>query len=352
MKIENIEVWKESFALVRPYTIAFRTISEVDNIIVKLVSGDKLGLGAASPERFVTGETLEATEAALKPERLEFLKGSNLEQSLEHLKRDFHSTPAARAAVEIALYDLVAQEAGKPLVEFFGRKHKRLPTSITIGIKGVRETLDEAEEYIGRGFSILKVKLGKDFELDIERVLKLREAIGDDVRVRLDMNQGYGPKEVVSFWERAKAAHFEFVEQPMLAAATGMLRSLPADIRKQIAADESLLSPEDAKALVSPEPACGIFNIKLMKCGGPSSARMIAQTAADNGIELMWGCMDESAISIAAALHTAYACSATRYLDLDGSFDLGRDLVEGGFVVEKGEMYLTDAPGLGVRLLG
>ncbi|MEZ4749108.1 MAG: dipeptide epimerase [Bdellovibrionota bacterium] len=271
MKIDRLEVWKESFALVRPYTIAFRTISEVDNLIIKLHSGARIGLGAASPERFVTGESLEATELALKPERLEFLKTSNFEQSLAHLQKEFRTTPAARAAVEIALFDLIAQEAGKSLVDYFGRKHERLPTSITIGIKGVQETLDEAEEYIGRGFKVLKVKLGKDMELDIERVLKLREAVGNGVRMRLDMNQGYDPKQVVDFWERAKAAQFEFVEQPMLAAATGTLRGLPAHIRKKIAADESLLSPDDAKALVSPEPACGIFNIKLMKCGGPSS---------------------------------------------------------------------------------
>ncbi|MCB0404840.1 MAG: dipeptide epimerase [Bdellovibrionales bacterium] len=352
MRIERVDVWKESFSLTRPYTIAFRTISNVDNIIVKLHSGHRVGLGAASPEPFVTGEDLQATETALQVERLEFLKKSSLTQSLEILRKEFWQTPAARAAVEIALYDLAAQDAGKPLVKYFGQKHSRLPTSITIGIKGVAETLQEAQEYIGRGFSVLKVKLGKDIELDIERVLRLRESVGTSVRIRLDMNQGYGPKEIESFWERAKAADFEFVEQPMLAGATGVLRGLPQGIRKKIAADESLLSPEDAEQLVLPEPACGIFNIKLMKCGGPTPARLIAETARKHGVALMWGCMDESAISIAAALHTAYSCAATRYLDLDGSFDLGRDLVAGGFRVEHGEMFLTDAPGLGVQLLG
>src|SRR5499425_3765751 len=100
--------------------------------------------------------------------------------------------------------------------------------------------------------------------------------------------------------------------------------------------------------LAAPEPACGIYNIKLMKGGGIRPALRIAAIAETAGIELMWGCMDESRISIAAALHAAFASPATRYLDLDGSLDLARDVADGGFVLENGVMRTTGAPGLGV----
>jgi L-alanine-DL-glutamate epimerase-like enolase superfamily enzyme len=102
--------------------------------------------------------------------------------------------------------------------------------------------------------------------------------------------------------------------------------------------------------LASPPPPAGIFNIKLMKCGGIAPARTIAAIAEAAGLRLMWGCMDESCVGIAAALHTALASPATRYLDLDGSFDLARDIAEGGFVVDRGGLRPTDAPGLGVTL--
>lgn len=127
------------------------------------------------------------------------------------------------------------------------------------------------------------------------------------------------------------------------------MRVLPEEVRARIAADESLLSESDALRLVTPPRACGIFNIKLMKCGGVYPASRIAAIADTAGVELMWGCMDESIVSISAALHAALGSPATRYLDLDGSFDLARDVVEGGFVLKDGYLTTTSAPGLGVR---
>jgi L-alanine-DL-glutamate epimerase-like enolase superfamily enzyme len=129
-------------------------------------------------------------------------------------------------------------------------------------------------------------------------------------------------------------------------------RALPDELRSRIALDESLLDERDALRLVEPPRACGIFNIKLMKCGGIAPARGIARIADLAGVEVMWGCMDESRIGIAAALHVALASPATRYLDLDGSLDLARDVAEGGFVIEDGIMRTLPEPGLGTRLIG
>jgi L-alanine-DL-glutamate epimerase-like enolase superfamily enzyme len=144
------------------------------------------------------------------------------------------------------------------------------------------------------------------------------------------------------------------VEQPLPRGAEADLRQLDPSLRRLVAADESVHTAKDALALAVAEPdgdpACGILNIKLMKCGGITGARAIATIAETAGIDLMWGCMDESAISIAAALHTAFASPATRYLDLDGSFDLARDPASGGFTIENGIMRPLGLPGLGVSL--
>ena len=344
----------EALGLTRPYTIAFRRIESVENVVLRLETGSGLvGSGAASPEPRVTGETLEASRAALAGDRLAWLLGRephDLDALCAETERFLPETPAARAAVDMALHDLAAQERGVPLVEMLGRAHTALPTSITIGIKPLAETLAEADEYLARGFRILKVKIGLSLEEDLERLFRLRERVGDGVGLRVDANQGYSLEETLRFSRATSGLGLELLEQPMKAGAVEEMRNLPEAIRDRVAADESLLDEGDARSLAAPPRACGIFNVKLMKCGGIAPARRIADIAARSSIELLWGCNDESVISIAAALHAALSCPATRYLDLDGSLDLARDVAQGGFLLEGGILHTTDAPGLGLQI--
>jgi L-alanine-DL-glutamate epimerase-like enolase superfamily enzyme len=251
----------------------------------------------------------------------------------------------------MALHDLLARSLGVPLCDLLGRAHDAMPTSITIGIKPLDETIAEAVEYVGRGFRCLKVKIGDDLDGDVERLARLRERVGARTLIRVDANVGYTVDATRRFFERTSRLALELVEQPVPRDEFGGIRSLPGPWRRAIAADESLHGEEDALALAGSGPLCGIFNIKLMKCGGVRSAGRIAAIAETAGVALMWGCMDESRISIAAALHAAFASPATRYLDLDGSLDLARDVVEGGFVLKDGVMRTTAEPGLGVRVL-
>ncbi len=355
MKIAAIETRALAIPLVRPYTIAFRTVTAIETFIVVLRDdAGRVGLGAASPEPFVTGESVQMCGAALRSDALGWLVGQDVRTLPAILRRldPMAATPAARAAVDCALHDLWAQLLGVPLCEALGRAHDRLPTSITIGIKSTEAALTEADEYVRRGFRILKVKTGLALDADIERLAKIREHVGPGIVIRADANQGYTLSETRRYFAATEKLAIEFLEQPVTAAATASLRALEDVDRARIAADESLHSPKDALRLLGPpHPAAGIFNIKLMKCGGIGPARRIADIADTAGILLMWGCMDESCIGIAAALHVALASPATRYLDLDGSLDLARDVATGGFVIEDGVMRPTDAPGLGVRLV-
>jgi L-alanine-DL-glutamate epimerase-like enolase superfamily enzyme len=350
VRITNARAWFESLELTRPYTIAFRTIDAVELGFVEIEAGRLRGRGCASPEPFVTGETPGATRAALDGPALEGLVGADVRELpalLRRLESATAETPAARAAVDIALHDLWAQAQDLPLARALGVAHDRLPTSITIGIKGVDETLAEAAEYVERGFWILKIKLGHEVAEDIERIRAVRGR-HPGVGLRVDANQGYDASELARFVAATGELGVELIEQPMKASDVAAMRALPADLRARICADEALVTPADALALAAPEPACGIFNIKLMKSGGIAPARRIAAIAETCGIELMWGCMDESRISIAAALHAALSSPATRYLDLDGSLDLARDVATGGFVLEGGMLSLAGGPGLGL----
>jgi L-alanine-DL-glutamate epimerase-like enolase superfamily enzyme len=353
MKIKKINVWNTDLGNTKPYTIAFKTIDEVRNVFVEIVIDNGIsGIGSGNPSEYVTGENLNQTIQALQEKNLEFLIGRDIReinQLLFDVLHKFPKTPAARAALDIALHDVFTKYLNVPLVKYLGQKIKSLPTSNTIGIKNVEETLKEAVEYEKQGFKVLKVKLGKDLEEDIERLVKLRERFGNSMIIRIDANQGYSVQQTIDFYNRTKKLDIELIEQPLPAKSIKEMKDLPDEIKSKIAADESLLSPADALNLIKPPSAAGIFNVKLMKCGGISQGIKIADIALQDGVDLFWGCNDESIVSITAALHAAFACSNTRYIDLDGSLDLAKDEVTGGFILKDGMMYCSEKSGLGVE---
>lgn len=355
MKIQSIKTWHADLGNTRPYTIAFKTVDEVRNAFVEIkLANGVTGIGSGNPSEYVVGENLNQTIEALQENNLDFLVGRDIREinqlTWEVWKR-FPKNPAARAALDIALCDVFTKFLGVPLVKYLGQKIESMPTSITIGIKSVEETLAEAEEYRGKGFTVLKVKLGKDLDEDVERLVKLREKYGNYFTIRIDANQGYTSEQTINFYQRTRNLNIELIEQPLPAKAVEEMKQLPDEVKATLAADESLITPADALQLVKPPRAAGIFNIKLMKCGGVSQALKIADIALQEGIDLFWGCNDESAVSITAALHTAFACANTRYIDLDGSLDLARDVVKGGFILKNGVMYCSEKPGLGLELI-
>lgn len=353
MKIKEIKVSKENLDLTRPYTVAYKTVDSVENCIVEIITDSGLyGLGAANPSKYVVGKDVDENIAALSEANINWLYGRDIREiSLlcHEIREKFANEAGACAALDIALHDIFAKHLQIPLVRFLGQKHTSMATSITIGIKDVQETLEEAKEYVGRGFKILKVKLGKSLEEDVERVKKLKEVYKNNMIIRVDTNQGYTRMQLEDFYYKTISMDLELIEQPLKADAIEDYRKLPTVVKKLVALDESLVSPKDAFMLASKPCAGCIFNIKLMKCGGIQSAKEIAVIAKNSDTDLMWGCNDESIISISAALHTAFSCANTRYIDLDGSLDLARDVVAGGFTLKDGMMSVTDKPGLGVE---
>ncbi|MDO6435217.1 dipeptide epimerase [Flavitalea sp. BT771] len=355
MKIQRIHVRKEDLLLTRPYTIAFKTVDAVENGIIEIIADNGLkGYGAFNPSHFVVGEYLDDALATLNEGNLSVLIGRELDDIdalCAIVQHTFKASPTARTGLEIALYDLFTQGLGLPLAGFLGQRITSMPTSITIGIKGVAGTLEEAREYTDRGFKILKVKLGISLQEDLERLIRLRETFGYGIGIIIDANQGYNGTQLSAFTAQTRRLQIGLIEQPLPVGQEDTMRRLPDDIKKLVAADESLVTPEHATKLAAAPAACGFFNIKLMKCGGISQALRIADTAARHSIDLMWGCNDESIISITAALHTAFSCPHTKFIDLDGSLDMARDVVAGGFLLKDGIMSISGKPGLGLTAL-
>ncbi len=353
MKIKSVRAYRKNIILKKPYTIARSTFTDAEIVFfeVELANG-MVGLGAANTDVEVVGEGVQDTMSNLLSPAVADLEGKDIRHFLKHIstyRNIYPQFPGTQAAIDIALHDAFCKWLGISVLDFYGRCHGKMVTSVTIGIKDVTETLEEAKEYYDGGFRALKVKTGRDAELDAERIIKLRETFGNHFAIRVDANTGYDPDQLGTFMRLTANQHVELVEQPLLPGMESELLQLPTETRRKLAADESLKNARSALEL-SHSKAFGIFNIKLMKCGGIVPALEIATIAAQASIELFWGCNDESMISITAALHAAFACPHSRYIDLDGSLDLLNDVVVGGFTIEEGYMVPGNGPGLGLSL--
>ena len=337
MKIVAVRAYLKKMALKKPYTIAYNTFSDVALAFLEIeLANGMIGYGSGSPAEEVVGETTEQTVANLNTSFVANLVGRDIchfQEIIFESNLQFPHLPGTLAAIDIALHDAFGKYLGVSVASFYGQKMNSLPTSMTIGIKGLDETLEEAKEYATMGFKVFKVKTGMDVKEDIERIKALYTTFGKYYTIRVDANQGYDLEQLQLFLKATSRYPLELIEQPLPVGREQDLLQLSVAERKCLTADEALKDPHAALQLATGEQAFGIYNIKLMKCGGLIGAKEIATIAQHAGIDLFWGCNDESIISITAALHIAYACPNTKYIDLDGSFDLMEDLVSGGFEV-------------------
>ena len=351
MKIENIEIDIIDIDLTRPYTIAYKTTSSIKTLVVKIILSDStVGVGASNVSRYVVGlDTIDSYKNS--KEYIDNLKGKDINSFwmiINDIENEFIGDPGSKAAFNLAVYDAYCKNHDISIGKFLGRKIKSLPTSITVGIKDVDETISEINEYLGMGFNYIKIKLGNDVNEDIRRIKIINEKFSNKIKIRIDANQGWSLGDTIKFYDETK--QIELIEQPLSVEDLGNYLNFPSKIKDIIALDESLVNFEDAIKL-SNENYGKIFNIKLMKCGGITTGQQIANQAYKNNIDLMWGCNDESIISISAALNIALSFENTKYLDLDGSFDLVRDIVSGGFNLKDGVLHPLNSPGLGVKLI-
>lgn len=334
-----------------PYTIAYETISSCANVFLRLETNTGIiGWGCAAPDLAVTGETGDSVLSNYHDILAPFMQGQDPFRYAflnDELKEQMPKNPSALAMVDIALHDIMAKKAGVPLYKLLGGYRDSIPTSVTIGILPIDETVEKARDLMARDFTILKIKGGSQVEDDIEKVIKVREAVGKEIEIRFDANQGYTVEEAIQFIRSTESADVATLEQPTDKRNEELMKEVCQRAPIPIMADESLMTLKDVFRL-SAGDYTDMINIKLMKVGGITEALHINSVAKAGGLEAMVGCMDESEMGISAGLHFALSRRNIIYADLDGHLDLIEDPFSGAIRLEKGVLYPLDKSGLGI----
>jgi L-Ala-D/L-Glu epimerase / N-acetyl-D-glutamate racemase len=350
MKITKVSAYPVEMKLAEPYTIAYETVDSTTNVFLVLETNDGIiGYGCAAPDMEVTGESSDTVMNDCKKYIEPILHGVDPTRyiyQLEKLKNVLQKSPSTLAMVDMALFDILGKIAGLPVYKLLGGFRTRMKTSITIGILPVRETVGRAKGFIKDGFKVLKIKGGADVDEDVEKMIKVRKAVGEKIEIRFDANQGYSVYESLKFVEETRKVKIELIEQPTPKGESDLLGGVTNNVPIPVMADESLMNLRDAYRLAR-KNLVDTVNIKLMKVGGINEAIQINAVAKAANLEVMVGCMDESALAIAAGLHFALARPNVIYADLDGHFDLIGDPADGAVILKDGILYPTNKPGLG-----
>jgi L-alanine-DL-glutamate epimerase-like enolase superfamily enzyme len=349
MKITHTDIYRFSIPM-EPFTIATGTMDFAQNVFIRIhTDSDHYGVGECSAFPMIVGETQE-TCLAMAKDFAGMLKGKDPLEIAARLQ-DLHNFTALnstiKSAFDMALYDIASKNEGKPLYRYLGGEKRVIETDMTIGIAGPGEMAETAVKYQKQGARILKIKLGKDPDMDLRRIREIREKIGEEMTLRVDANQGWSFDDAVRCLNEMQNLNIEFCEQPMRTWYDDKLPELRQKTNIKIMADESCYNHHDARKLINSK-SCDSINIKFSKSGGINEGLKIHQIAIESGIPCMIGSMLESRIALSANLHFAYACPGIKYFDLDTCL-LGHlvDPVKGGLSYDGFFLDIPETPGIG-----
>ncbi len=354
MKITEVKLGMISVPLRVPFKTALRTVNSVEDVIVEIhTDTGAVGYGEAPPTGVITGDTTGGIIGAVKDHISKAIIGKEVddfENLMMAVQNSMVKNTSAKAAVDMALWDLYGQLYKIPVYKMMGGSRKNITTDITISVNDPETMAKDAEDAIARGYDCLKVKVGKESEKDIARLSAIRAAVPKSTLIRIDANQGWSPKEAVRILNgmQEKGLDIEFVEQPVKGHDIDGLKYVTDHSYIPVLADESVFSVEDAFKILQMR-AADMINIKLMKCGGLYNGLKIATAAEVYGVECMIGCMLEAKISVNAAVHLACAKQIITKIDLDGPVLCSEDPILGGAVFNEKDIIVSDEPGLGIK---
>ncbi len=354
MKITQIEIYKSPIKLKEPFVISLGPIEYAENIIIIIRTDHNLsGYGECSPFMTINGESMDTCFiVALYIAKI--LKGKNpldIQGCSVAMDLIIYGNSSIKSAFDIAIHDIASQNAGEPLYEFLGgNKTKILVTDYTVSIGSTDKMVLDAQRIKSNGFQVIKIKVGESGEKDIDRIRKIRLAIGNEIPIRIDANQGWETEEAIETLVALAPYNIQYCEEPIARWNFMELSKVRKESPVPVMADESCFDHHDAKRLIDLN-ACDMFNIKLGKSAGIFKAKKIIQLADESGIKIQVGGFLESRLGFTASAHLALTSDNIIYCDFDTPMMFNEDPIIGGITYDnKGVVTVPDTPGIGATV--
>lgn len=351
MKIKSIELFNIELPLIEPFVVSYGTYPNMPSIIVKMETECGLiGWGEAVPDEHVTGESLESTYAVLKHTLAPAIIGENplnFETIHDKMDRAVYNVPAAKAAIDIACFDLAGKKFDVPAYQLLGgRYHEKFPITHVLSIAEPEVMADEAARRVEMGYNSFKMKVGRDVASDVARIKAVRARIGDELAIRVDVNQGWvNSSTTMQAVRELEKLNIDWLEQPVRADDIDGMVEIKSKTTIPVMIDEGLRGIRDMREIIAKRAADKV-NIKLMKCGGMYPAMKLAHMAEMAGMECQIGSMVESSVGSAAGFHVAFSMKVFTSVELTGPLKFSKDI--GNLHYDVPFIKLTEKPGLGV----
>lgn len=355
LTISGIQLHKLSVPLKEPFIISLGPIYAADNLVVVIHTQEGItGWGECSPFMSINGET---SETAIAVGRLfeKIWMGKNaldIEARIGELDQLIFGNNSVKSAFDMALYDIAAQHAGAPLYQYLGgKKQKTIATDFTVSIGAPTKMAADALKIKEAGFPVIKVKIGKNGKEDVERIKAIRDAVGMEIPLRLDANQGWDVDEAITTLKALAPFNIQHCEEPLPRWDFMRLPEIRVQSPIPIMSDETCCDPHDVQRLIDLK-ACDLINIKLGKSGGIFKALKMIRLAEAAGMPIQIGAFLESRIAMTAFAHLALCSDRIVYFDFDTALMFSHDPVEGGIQYkEQGVIEVPDTPGIGAKLI-
>lgn len=351
MRITAIHIYAIRLPLRIPFVVSYHSYNDMPSIIVKIETDEGLvGYGEGVADEHVTGETWESTFSILKHTLAPRLLGTNplhIEALHERMDEAIYGAPTAKAAIDIACFDLMGKKLGQPIYQLIGgRFHDTFPITHVLSIGNPNEMAEEAMSVVKQGYRSLKVKVGTHVNEDVARIRAIRKRVGDAISIRVDVNQGWkNVSTTIKALDALETLGIDWLEQPVIADDIDAMSYIRTKTNIPLMIDEGLKNMHDMRQIIQKQAADKV-NIKLMKCGGIYPAVKLVHQAELTGIECQIGSMIESSIASAAGFHVAFAKKIITSVELTGPLKFTKDV--GNLRYELPYIRLTDKPGLGI----
>ncbi|GMB08129.1 mandelate racemase/muconate lactonizing enzyme family protein [Thermolongibacillus altinsuensis] len=351
MKITAIHLYAIRLPLHVPFVISYHSYHDIPSVIVKIETDEGIvGYGEGVADEHVTGETWESTFYILKNTIAPLLIGANpmnIEKLHEMMNATIYGAPTAKAAIDIACFDIIGKKLGQPVYQFIGgRYHDEFPITHVLSIAEPEQMAEEAASMVKKGYRSFKIKVGTNVHKDVERIKAVRERVGDDIAIRVDVNQGWKNSATTLVALRSlRPFNIDWVEQPVIADDIDAMAYIKSKTDIPMMIDEGLKGPREMRQIIQKNAADKV-NIKLMKCGGIYPAVKLTHQAELAGIECQIGSMVESSVASSAGFHVAFSKKIVTSVELTGPLKFSKDI--GNLHYDIPYIRLTEKPGLGV----